>query len=856
MSSSFHPLISKTLETARPDSKRKSDVSCSEFYHSLKKIFDNHFREFKNDLITRFKPNERNEYLTNIIEYIHDYIYINDPTCYIATESPSDAEKYLLENDLSIEELFETRNHYIDKDYTAFPEYFNLGFYELKFKTYKENFYAHDLHLSFFTLISDYYIDKLNSFINSLKIIKTNDDNSEKLRFKNVQEIHSYIFTSLSQIELYLNNKVNVLAHYQLQYCFVNLYNQMHQEGFDSELAVKYYQVLNEITSNVENELINKKVDINNEFLKSNIAEIEESKKILFQFLDEMDIIQEDKVHSIFDLMNNDKKNDSSIENSFSSKSVTIEYKHYDSFLKLLKHNWPLESSAFDFINFSAPEKLLNLKNEILENLVYLEKEQKISYFEKLLLNIKLLKKDAWDNDLVIKKWLDKYNSTLEKATTQSHTEDYLNNILRSEPIIRDFHITDDSEIEASEIKNDFYNYFYGQTVDEAIDFIKSQELKLSSISSNNISKEDKTEKIDVGKAQIAVSDFEIKHININIQSIPEIIFDRFRSLSLDVDEKGNAFPPFRASYCVSSLQGDYNFFCLEHNYNLFMRNIQLERLVDDNNVRITEDNVNQFLVSYAKGFYYGYTEFLKSILKSEVFELDNNSKAYKIFERINTAFGDKGDGNPAIHLHNSKITDNYYGYISLDAFYKIGIEGGEYYKAWEIILTDPIPFVPFFEKKKNIEAVVPNSIRMNNQKENNTNKVKTKKPVKKVVNSYTYLKNAINCTAVADMHDTLSKHKFLIADIKDFRAVFEDKKPNSPIKWLDGIESLVYVIKQIHLETKVIENLGSDIWKITHELFVDENGNKFDKSKFRGQKTPSSKSKIDKLNNAIAHLA
>ncbi len=83
-----------------------------------------------------------------------------------------------------------------------------------------------------------------------------------------------------------------------------------------------------------------------------------------------------------------------------------------------------------------------------------------------------------------------------------------------------------------------------------------------------------------------------------------------------------------------------------------------------------------------------------------------------------------------------------------------------------------------------------------------------------------------------------------------DFESIFYNQKPSTPIVWIGGIESLCYFIKQIHLERKLIKQIPKNIWKVSLELFVDENGNKF--TTIKSQQVPSNQNTTTLINNAI----
>jgi hypothetical protein len=125
-----------------------------------------------------------------------------------------------------------------------------------------------------------------------------------------------------------------------------------------------------------------------------------------------------------------------------------------------------------------------------------------------------------------------------------------------------------------------------------------------------------------------------------------------------------------------------------------------------------------------------------------------------------------------------------------------------------------------------------------------------TLKSVKSIPLAFDYKQNATNTDAIVNLLVNLKKNKFVAqdTDIKNFRKIFNNTKPEKPIVWSGNISELAYFVKIIHNEFKLITDLKKDIWKVTAMLFIDEKGNQFPFAKFRGQKTPA---KAEFLENA-----
>lgn len=115
---------------------------------------------------------------------------------------------------------------------------------------------------------------------------------------------------------------------------------------------------------------------------------------------------------------------------------------------------------------------------------------------------------------------------------------------------------------------------------------------------------------------------------------------------------------------------------------------------------------------------------------------------------------------------------------------------------------------------------------------------------------AYQSKKHAQHSSCVTELLASLKLKGFVAkeTDLKEFKKIFNNARPNPPIKWLTGISDLAYFIKYIHLDLKAIDYLGNKIWKVTAWLFVDSNGDPFPSSRFKGQKKPAQANLLMKI--------
>ncbi|WP_310560671.1 hypothetical protein [Flavobacterium sp.] len=144
------------------------------------------------------------------------------------------------------------------------------------------------------------------------------------------------------------------------------------------------------------------------------------------------------------------------------------------------------------------------------------------------------------------------------------------------------------------------------------------------------------------------------------------------------------------------SLPGEtiIEYYCIEENYlNL------LSKIEDKTYIFLDNRPLELYLYEYAKAFQKGYIDFEKNLnQKQTTIEEPQEQKALKIFSYVlnakykNGYFGDITENHEAIKDRKGR-------YISNDEFIEWGFQGGQYYKAWEIILSNPLVFEPFFLK-------------------------------------------------------------------------------------------------------------------------------------------------------------
>ncbi|WP_066219522.1 hypothetical protein [Formosa haliotis] len=157
-------------------------------------------------------------------------------------------------------------------------------------------------------------------------------------------------------------------------------------------------------------------------------------------------------------------------------------------------------------------------------------------------------------------------------------------------------------------------------------------------------------------------------------------------------------------------------------------------------------------------------------------------------------------------------------------------------------LLNEPIPEKLPIRKLQVIE-VAPEPV-------NKPKSKKTSKPIQ--FHSFFYNEYNTNPDKLVDLWDSLKLNNFISADtpLATFKKVFSGTEINTPVTWTGNISELFYFVKRIHKDLKLVSDLKQKQWQVTCICFVDENGESFDRSKFRSLKRPNLTG--DKIDNAV----
>ena len=226
-----------------------------------------------------------------------------------------------------------------------------------------------------------------------------------------------------------------------------------------------------------------------------------------------------------------------------------------------------------------------------------------------------------------------------------------------------------------------------------------------------------------------------------------------------------------------------------------------------------------------------------------------------KSLDRLQNILDDSEPSNKILYLHSRlkqlKQRELQFKQYEHEAFFdKNELRYSNLFKEFLEIEADFINEI----KDINILPALPNTAKLKqlNQHslDSSDSSVLHKQPKNIPTASFKYKKYSSDISLLTDMLDSLKKHKFVSddTDIKEFRKIFNNSKPDQQIQWLGYISDLKYFVKLLNSDFKLIVDLKKEIWEVTSKLFVDKNNNPFDCKKFRKLQTPARAELIEKI--------
>ena len=212
----------------------------------------------------------------------------------------------------------------------------------------------------------------------------------------------------------------------------------------------------------------------------------------------------------------------------------------------------------------------------------------------------------------------------------------------------------------------------------------------------------------------------------INFNSLPKSIYDELitnsndRGFTVTKNDKGETITIdgeyLRPLFMYFS--GDYNFYLNLKHYDYLERRLKDGNCFDKDYNKLDVKTIYPFYKYYNDGFLKGYNEFENSLKNNtSLFSITNEQIAFKIYSRVtrngiikendgnfklvNDSFSNKEIDEKICKEYGIKLTIKIYE----ENFFESGFNGGEFYKAWELILNNPTVFEPIFKANVKTET-------------------------------------------------------------------------------------------------------------------------------------------------------
>ncbi len=151
-----------------------------------------------------------------------------------------------------------------------------------------------------------------------------------------------------------------------------------------------------------------------------------------------------------------------------------LDYTNFDEFINQLEYNYPYNTTVFGYY-YTMKNNVEYLKNEILLNLVALSKDDRKPYLNRIRYKIAYHKQFVWSSWGILGKWFEKYKVLEEDDCLFRMDNNPLHQILNSDrPKFVDTY-KKDYNVDTVQIQDEFYNFYYGMYIDEAVAFIDEQ---------------------------------------------------------------------------------------------------------------------------------------------------------------------------------------------------------------------------------------------------------------------------------------------------------------------------------------------------------------------------------------------
>ena len=163
-----------------------------------------------------------------------------------------------------------------------------------------------------------------------------------------------------------------------------------------------------------------------------------------------------------------------------------IKYESFNIFIKQLEYNYPYKIAPYSF-KYTMKDNLDYLNKEIFSNLVVIDKDARTPYLNQIKYEIQNKKQYVGVKLEDLDVWFKKYNVSSEEDIRFERENNVLYKMLSSEPPDMDEEFEADFNHDTHGVQWDFYNYYYGFYIDEALKLIDEQILELNPLAAADV---------------------------------------------------------------------------------------------------------------------------------------------------------------------------------------------------------------------------------------------------------------------------------------------------------------------------------------------------------------------------------
>lgn len=310
-----------------------------------------------------------------------------------------------------------------------------------------------------------------------------------------IQKTIDQINLELLKMESYMEGKFFSYKYFDFDYAMTKMFylaSRPDNSHFDfAHYLDKYYDVMKSIVYDFDkSEFENQDAYNNYDF----ISVCNELEKIIWDRVEEFtlySIDQEQPKPTIKDLLREPVK---SVVRNEESDNNLIKYSALNQLLKNLQFNYPLKHSPMSWY-YEWKADLKEFKEEVFDNLIVVPESGKRAYLQKMQLKLYDKKDSAYMTEEDYHKLLAEFGTNDFDIINNISYDLVIFKIIHKDPPDYDDMYGDEYHPSTQKIQYEFYNYHFGKTIEDALEFIQDRLQELTNHSKAEIPKVSNTKR-------------------------------------------------------------------------------------------------------------------------------------------------------------------------------------------------------------------------------------------------------------------------------------------------------------------------------------------------------------------------